>query len=76
MTTRQARLKRQRGIRRRNAEKWLFRNAVKFLAVALVEIAAGGLVLLMTKDQWMVNAWQVMFIYIAGVIAAFLLWKE
>lgn len=76
MTARQMRLKRQREIKRRNTEKMLFRNAVKFLVVALVEIAAGGLVLLMNKDQWMVNAWQVMFIYIAGVIAAFLLWKE
>ena len=76
MTARQMRLKRQREIKRRNTEKMLFRNAVKFLVVALVEITAGGLVLLMTKDQWMVNAWQVMFIYIAGVIAAFLLWKE
>ena len=76
MTARQMRLKRQREIKRRNAEKMLFRNAVKFLVVALVEIAAGGLVLLMNKDQWMVNAWKVMFIYFAGVIAAFLLWKE
>ena len=76
MTARQMRLKRQREIKRRNTEKMLFRNAVKFLVVALVEIAAGGLVLLMNKDQWMVNAWQVMFIYIAGVGAAFLLWKE
>lgn len=76
MTVRQMRLKRQREIKRRNTEKMLFRNAVKFLVVALVEIAAGGLVLLMNKDQWMVNAWQVAFIYAVGVVAAFMLWKE
>lgn len=76
MTERRARLQRRREIKRRNMEKMLFRNAAKFLAVALVEIAAGGLVLLMNNDQWMVNAWQMVFIYAAGVTAAFLLWKD
>ena len=76
MTERRARLQRRREIKRRNMEKMLFRNAVKFLVVALVEIAAGGLVLLMNNDQWMVNAWQMVFIYVAGVTAAFLLWKD
>ena len=76
MTARQMRLKRQREIKRRNAEKMLFRNAVKFLVVALVEIAAGGLVLLMNKDQWMVCAWQMMFVFAVGVVTAFWLWKE
>jgi hypothetical protein len=76
MTERRARLQRRREIKRRNMEKMLFRNAVKFLVVALVEIAAGGLVLLMNNDQWMVNAWQMVFIYVVGVTAAFLLWKD
>ena len=76
MTARQMRLQRRREIKRNNMQKWLFRNAVKVLLVTLVELVAAGFILLVQKDQWMVNAWQVMFIYIAGVVAAFLLWKE
>lgn len=75
MTARQEKIHQARGIRRRNTERWLFRNAVKCILVALVEIGASGLVLLMTKDHYMINAWQLSFIYACGVIAAYLLWK-
>ena len=57
-------------------QKWLFRNAVKVLLVTLVELVATGFILLVQKDQWMVNAWQMMFVFAVGVVTAFWLWKE
>lgn len=57
-------------------QKWLFRNAVKVLLVTLVELVAAGFILLVQKDQWMVSAWQMMFVFAVGVVTAFWLWKE
>lgn len=76
MTARQMRLQRRREIKRNNMQKWLFRNAVKVLLVTLVELVAAGFILLVQKDQWMVSAWQMMFVFAVGVVTAFWLWKE
>lgn len=68
-------IQRAKGIKRRNASRWLFRNTVKCVLVALTEVGAAGLVLLMTKDSYFINGWQLSFIYACGVVAAYALWK-
>ena len=76
MTERRARIQRKREIKKRNTAKWLFRNAVKVLIVALAEIAAAGYVLLMRNDNFVVNGWEIALVYAVGVVTAMMLWGD
>ena len=74
MTTRQARLKRQRGIRRRNMQKKAFRIVAGFLLIAVAEIAAAAFIMY-CKNSAEVRGIEILFIILAGTAPAMLFEK-
>ena len=74
MTTRQARLKRQRGIRRRNMQKKAFRIVAGFLLIAVAEIAAAAFIMY-CKNSAEVRGIEILLIILAGTAPAMLFEK-
>ena len=74
MTARQARLKRQRGIRRRNMQKKAFRIVAGFLLIAVAEIAAAAFIMY-CKNSAEVRGIEILFIILAGTAPAMLFEK-
>ena len=74
MTVRQARLQRQRNIKKRNMLKKAFRFVTGFLLIAAAEIAAAAFIMY-CKNSTEVRGIEILFIILAGTAPAMLFEK-
>lgn len=74
MTVRQARLQRQRNIKKRNMQKKAFRIVTGFLLIAAAEIAAAAFIMY-CKNSTEVRGIEILFIILAGTAPAMLFEK-
>ena len=74
MTARQARLQRQRNIKKRNMQKKAFRIVAGFLLIAAAEIAAAAFIMY-CKNSPEVRGIEILFIILAGTAPAMLFEK-
>ena len=74
MTVRQARLQRQRNIKKRNMQKKAFTIVTGFLLIAAAEIAAAAFIMY-CKNSTEVRGIEILFIILAGTAPAMLFEK-
>lgn len=74
MTVRQARLQRQRNIKKRNMQKKAFRIVAGFLLIAVAEIAAAAFIAY-CKNSAEVRGLEILFILLAGSASAMIFEK-